>query len=270
MPPLSPQSHARPADWRADLSDILGAVRAAATGNVDRALDQLGAADEATLEGLADRLLAGTSPGEEALLAPFVGAALQTCFTRLAAALDVKCVENCDVPGICPVCASRPVASVIRIGGEQANLRYLVCSLCATEWNVARIQCTSCESEKGVKYLALQAEGRADRSAPAARAEVCDDCMSYLKIFYQENDPNLEPMADDLGTLALDLSVDEQGYVRSGPNLLFHPGIPRGRRLPSARASHVCGIRGTPLPPGFPPLPPFFSSRVGCKSPTRH
>ena len=34
----------------------------------------------------------------------------------------------------------------------------------------------------------------------------------------------LDPTADDLATLALDLLVDEQGYARSGPNLLFHPG----------------------------------------------
>ena len=45
-----------------------------------------------------------------------------------------------------------------------------------------------------------------------------------IKIFYQEKDPQVEPNADDLATLALDVLVDEQGYGRSGPNLLFHPG----------------------------------------------
>ncbi len=168
-------------------------------------------------------MLAGTSLDDEAALVPFVGAALQTYFTRLAATLDVALVEQCDIPGICPVCASRPVASVLRIGGEQANLRYLVCSLCATEWNMSRIQCTSCDTDKGVKYLVLQAEGDS-KTETAARAETCDECKSYLKIFYQEKDPHLDPTADDLATLALDLLVDEQGYARSGPNLLFHPG----------------------------------------------
>jgi FdhE protein len=115
------------------------------------------------------------------------------------------------------------VASVVRIGGDQANLRYLVCSLCATEWNLARIKCTSCDTDKGVHYLALQAEGRGSGDA-ATRAEACDECRSYLKIFYQEKDANLDPTADDLATLALDVLVDEQGFVRSGPNLLFHPG----------------------------------------------
>ena len=229
MPPLSAQSHERSSQWRADLADIVDDVRAQSTNGVQAALATLDALDEAAQESLADRVLAGTSLDDEAALVPFVGAALQTYFTRLAATLDVALVEHCDIPGICPVCASRPVASVLRIGGEQANLRYLVCSLCATEWNMSRIQCTSCDTDKGVKYLVLQTEGEAQtkggtQSEPAARAETCDECKSYLKIFYQEKDPHLDPTADDLATLALDLLVDEQGYVRSGPNLLFHPG----------------------------------------------
>jgi len=223
MPPLSAQSHERSPQWRADLTEIVGHVRTQSTNGVQAALTALDALDETAQESLADRLLAGTSLDDEAALVPFVGAALQTYFTRLAATLDVTLVEHCDIPGICPVCASRPVASVLRIGGEQANLRYLVCSLCSTEWNVSRIQCTSCDTDKGVKYLVLQTEGDA-KGEPAARAETCDECKSYLKIFYQEKDPHLDPTADDLATLALDLLVDEQGYARSGPNLLFHPG----------------------------------------------
>ena len=223
MPPLSAQSHERSAEWRTDLADIVDGVRAQSTNGVLVALATLDALDDVEREALADRVLAGTSLDAEAALVPFVGAALQTYFTRLAATLDVALVEHCDIVGICPVCASRPVASVLRIGGEQANLRYLVCSLCATEWNVARIVCTSCDTDKGVKYLALQAEGASEADA-AARAETCDECKSYLKIFYQEKDPNLDPTVDDLATLALDLLVDEQGYARSGPNLLFHPG----------------------------------------------
>jgi FdhE protein len=223
MPPLSAQSHERSPQWRADLADIVSDVRAQSTNGVQAALAKLRALDEAAQESLADRVLAGTSLDDEAALVPFIGAALQTYFTRLAATLDVALVEHCDIPGICPVCASRPVASVLRIGGAQANLRYLVCSLCATEWNMSRIQCTSCDTDKGVKYLALQAEGES-KIEPAARAETCDECKSYLKIFYQEKDPHVDPTADDLATLALDLLVDQQGYARSGPNLLFHPG----------------------------------------------
>jgi FdhE protein len=53
------------------------------------------------------------------------------------------------------------------------------------------------------------------------RAETCDVCHSYLKIAYQEKDPHVDPVADDLATLSLDILADESGYARSGPNLLL-------------------------------------------------
>jgi FdhE protein len=224
MPPLSAQGHERSTMWRDDLKDIVQRVRARSANGVAATLEKLLALGAPALESLADRVLAGTTLDDDAALVPFVGAALQVYFARLAASLDVAAVDHCDVPGICPVCASRPVASIVRIGGTQANLRYLVCSLCATEWNLPRIKCTSCDTDKALQYLALT-RGEDDKATESPiRAEACDECKSYLKIFYQEKDPAVEPNADDLATLALDVLVDEQGYGRSGPNLLFHPG----------------------------------------------
>ena len=113
-----------------------------------------------------------------------------------------------------------PVASVVRIGGAAQGLRYLVCSLCASEWHVVRVKCSACASTKGIAYLGIEG---ADE---AIKAEVCDECKTYLKIFYLEKNPALVPAADDLASLALDMLVDEQGYNRIGPNLLFLPGRP--------------------------------------------
>jgi len=53
------------------------------------------------------------------------------------------------------------------------------------------------------------------------RAECCDGCKSYLKIVAQDKDPHVDPVADDLATLALDMLADEAGYERAGPNLLL-------------------------------------------------
>jgi FdhE protein len=227
MPPLSALSHARDPQWRDDLRDLTEslAARPAAKAMIDavRSLDTL------ALESLADRILGGSTLDEDAAAVPLVGAALQVYFTRRAATLDAELVKNFDVATVCPVCATRPVASVVRIGGVRNNLRYLVCALCSTEWHMTRIKCSACEEEKGVHYLSLtvgDAEPTANEVGVAAarRAEACDECKSYLKIFYQEKDPQLDPVADDLASLALDLLVDERGYGRSGPNLLFHPG----------------------------------------------
>lgn len=223
MPPLSAQSHERSGDWCDDLRDILADMGTRVVNGAAPAIAALAALGASELEALADRILAGTTLDSDAATVPFAGAALQVYFTRLAASLDVEDVSRCDVTTICPVCASRPAASIVRIGAERANLRYLTCSLCSTEWHMTRVQCSSCEAEKGLKYLTIDKPGRGPQHA-VARAEACDECKSYLKIFYQEHDAGVEPLADDLATLALDLLVDERGYSRSGPNLLLHPG----------------------------------------------
>ena len=222
MPPLSAPAHARAPAWRDDLRDLVASLRAGAGGRLAGTLDALAALGEAEIEACADRVLGGTTLDVDAAFVPFVGAALQVYFTRLAASLAAADVEHCDVATVCPVCATRPVASVIRIGSRQ-NLRYLHCALCATEWNLVRVQCTSCESDKGVHYLSLEGETRAATDA-AVKAEACDECKSYLKIMNQDKDTQVDPYADDLATLALDVLVDEQGFARTGPNLLFHPG----------------------------------------------
>jgi FdhE protein len=200
-------------------------VRGEVEAGVRTALERLSSLDDTSVEAIADRVLAGTTLDGDAAAVPFVGAALQVYFARQAAALTVGDVSRCDVATICPVCGTRPVASIIRIGGAQANLRYLVCALCQSEWNMARVKCTSCESDKGVHYLSLAQDEGSDKAVDAvAKAEACDECKTYLKIFDQDKDPLADACADDLATLALDVLVDEQGFVRSGPNLLFHPG----------------------------------------------
>lgn len=223
MPPLAAQSHERDPQWREDLAGIARFLRPQANAELRASLDALPLADPVALEALAERVLTGNAGDKDAAIVPLAGAALQVYFTRRAASLPVADVQACDVATICPVCATRPVASVVRIGGAQANLRYLVCALCSTEWNMVRVKCTSCEDDKSVGYLTIDRDGRKSGDAPV-RAETCDECKTYLKIMYQEKDPLLEAMADDLATLSLDLLVDEQGYARSGPNYLLHPG----------------------------------------------
>jgi FdhE protein len=77
---------------------------------------------------------------------------------------------------------------------------------------------------KDIAYRALADvdgdSGEAVRES-AVRAETCDHCHSYRKILYLEKDPSLEPVADDLGTLALDLLLAEEGYARASQNPLL-------------------------------------------------
>ncbi len=215
MPPLNASSLRRPAAWRFALQQLILRLDIDAPEGAKASLKRLFTASDAELERLAEMLLSGEPDVEQADLLPFVGAALQIVFTGLASQLDVRQLQPLDAHGVCPCCGSLPVASVVRLGATINNLRYLHCSLCNTEWNLARATCTTCATDQGVALHELEG------SKGAVRAETCDTCKSYLKIVYQEKDPQADPVADDLATLALDMLVDEAGYTRAGPNLLL-------------------------------------------------
>ncbi len=215
MPPLNASALPRPPVWREVLRQLVQAVAADAPQSAGSVLNGLMTADDARLEALADLLLTGVPQPEDAATLPFVAAALQVVFTTLASQLDVRQIKGIDAHGVCPVCGSLAVCSIVRLGAVVNNLRYLHCSLCNTEWNLSRATCTTCNTDKGVALQEL------DGSNGAVRAETCDHCKSYLKMVYQEKDPLVDPVADDLATLALDILVDEAGYTRSGPNLLL-------------------------------------------------
>lgn len=221
MPPLPAQSWPRDPLWQASLRQIIARIADVAPEPARQDLARLAGFAPERIEALAERVLHTELYGEDAALLPYVAAALQVLWTAAAARLGGRDVVALDVPGVCPCCGFLPVASVVRGGGEVGNLRYLHCALCNTEWNLVRVKCTACDATEGVSYRHL--ESAENTTAGAVRAETCDSCKSYLKIVYQEKGP-VDPVADDLATLALDILVDEAGYARSGPNLLLVPG----------------------------------------------
>jgi FdhE protein len=199
---------APPPAWREALGLLLtGLDVVAAPPPVGAALERLGRLSPADLDGLAERLLAGRAGPLDVAVGPFAGAALQVAFTGLAAGISPAAVAR--VGEGCPICGSSPTVGVV-LGDDK--LRYLVCGLCATWWHHTRAQCVLCRSSAAVSYLALE-------GAPGpARAEACDGCQAFLKLLYVEQGPQLEPLADDVATLALDLMVGERGYRRLGRN----------------------------------------------------
>lgn len=140
----------------------------------------------------------------------FVAAAVQVHFARQAARLDAESLVPVG-DGACPSCGGPPVASLVVGWASAHNSRFCVCSLCATQWNYVRIKCTVCGSTKGISYQHLEHD-------KTVRAETCDSCHSYVKIMQQIQDPTLDPVADDVASLALDLLVRELGYRRGAVN----------------------------------------------------
>ena len=234
MPPL-PVSGQRPAVWRQVFSSLLGqlAPMAASQPQLNAVLDELCTLDDAHLEGYADAVLNEYRDGINPLHAPLIAAALQVVWTVQASRLDPVRVQPLVTGTRCPVCGAHPVASVIRIGGQSQGYRYLHCSMCASEWHMVRVKCSCCEGTSHVAYQSLEnaddstplaadpASGKANDPSKVARAETCEDCHSYRKIFNQEHDYNVEPLADDLASLMLDVLVGEAGYARASGNPLL-------------------------------------------------
>ncbi len=222
MPPLQAVGWPRDPLWRGILGQLIDHVAGvkdapAEAVEVCATLRRALAENPESLEDLAEAVLSEQDQGVDGAAAPFVMAALQVYWTDLASRFDEKQLPVASPFGVCPVCASLPVASVVRVGGQFEGYRYLCCSLCATQWHMVRVKCSHCEDVESVAYQAI--EGR----TPAIKAETCDHCHTYRKIFYQDKDLQVEPVADDLASLMLDVLVGEAGYSRaSGNPLLWH------------------------------------------------
>ncbi|SIO38766.1 formate dehydrogenase accessory protein FdhE [Paraburkholderia phenazinium] len=219
IPALSPN---RDPTWRDILHRLLDKVEAAGavTPTLGKVLDSLRLQTPQTLDAQADAILAHRYNEIDPATAPFIMAALQVVWTDLASRLDSSDIPYLDTPGVCPVCGSLPVASIVRVGGQYQGYRYLQCGLCANEWHMVRTKCSNCDSTKGIAYHGIEG------GSEALKAESCDECHTYRKIGYQEKDFEFEPLADDLASLTLDLLMNEAGYQRSGPNPLLWPEAP--------------------------------------------
>ena len=219
IPLLDSRSWPRNPAWRSGLHMILQMVRdAALPPAANETITGLMQAGEAVLEKTAGRILSGdlayVSPQE----LPFVAAALQVYWVHMAASFGENAFGRLKQGGLCPVCGSHPVVGIVRSGGRLQGLRYLSCSLCASEWHMVRIKCSNCETTEGINFYTLEG------SNGEVKAESCRNCNVYLKLLYLAKNPNMEAMADDLATLALDMLMDKEGKERGGPNLFFHPG----------------------------------------------
>ena len=208
-------------EWRVVLIKLCETI-AATPGfpdGVAAACTRVRALPAAELEEQVDLLLSNSVEGVDAQAAPFIMAALQVCQTRTVCALSPEEVTEragaLHIPGCCPMCGALPVASIVRADKAYQGYRYLHCSVCASEWHLVRIKCSQCESTEGIHYHSIEG------GSSAVRAEACDSCKTYRKICYQEQDMTVEPVADDLGSLALDLLMTEAGFHRGSGNPLL-------------------------------------------------
>ncbi len=114
----------------------------------------------------------------------------------------------------CPFCNARPVAGVLRGEGDGSK-RWLLCSLCSTEWHYRRVLCAGCGEENKDKLPIYTAS-----EFPASRVDACDNCHTYLKSIDLTKDGHAIPVVDEIATIALNHWAEDHDYAKLETNLL--------------------------------------------------
>jgi FdhE protein len=224
LPPLCAAGWPRADGWQRLLASLCAAVLAGRErpGSVREVCNRLCCASSVWIEDQADTLLAPTPERVDVAAAPFVMAALQVYWLAMTSRLSAEDVAGLDAAGparagVCPVCGTPPVASIVHADERSEGARYLHCALCASEWHAVRATCSHCQATRDIAYHSIEGAG------DAVRAESCEHCHVYRKILDQERGASVEPVADDLASLSLDLLMTQAGYHRSSGNpLLWH------------------------------------------------
>ncbi|MDE7546991.1 formate dehydrogenase accessory protein FdhE [Acetobacter fabarum] len=150
-------------------------------------------------------------------VAVVVWAALSTCWAQAVTFKQGEgIVQSLAHATHCPCCHAPPVASLV-MGGAREGLRYLQCSLCEVRWHRVRAVCVACDASGQLDHWTL------DDAKSAIQIETCGDCRSYIKTLRLDYDPELEAVADDLGSLLLDSAMETEGFMRIGINPFSFP-----------------------------------------------
>ncbi len=212
MPPIDRTALAEEAALAATLEALTEGATALEMPEPGRvALEAVRAADREQRHWLLTNILSDRIPENSAAPHLFVAVAAEVHLARLAATLDAGLLVPVHV-GICPACGGRPVTSSVMGMQGIENVRYAACASCATQWNEVRVKCLCCGSTKGISYRSVET------TEATVKAEVCQECKSWVKIFYQVKNPSLDPVADDVGSLGLDILMKETEFRRGGFN----------------------------------------------------
>jgi len=213
-PPLSMAQLLEDSFWQESLTALVTMLLPQAPEQVRNVLERLKRLDNAQRTAAAKALLDNDVSLTGSDGAPFFWAALSLAATRRIACSKIVVAEKSGAERhLCPLCGNAPVASIVYPNG----LRYLHCRLCESEWHVVRARCSNCDSGRDIDYWSLE------KQFPAIKAESCGDCRSYLKIIYKKDDKDVDAVADDLASLALDARLEDEGFSRSSINPFLFP-----------------------------------------------
>jgi FdhE protein len=115
--------------------------------------------------------------------------------------------------GYCPVCGGLPAMAALV--GEEGK-REALCSFCGHFWQLPRLMCPFCSTEKQEDLRYFHGEGD-----DLYRVYVCEQCRGYLKVMDTRESGDARTLAvDDVASGHLDLLAEKEGYQRKTPRLL--------------------------------------------------
>lgn len=175
------------------------------------ALSAVQAAGAEDRDWLIANVLSDQIPADSVAPHMFVAAAVQVHAAMLASRLDAdKLVPSRT--GVCPACGGKPACSVVTDDLGAEGTRFAACSCCQTQWNEVRVKCLCCGSAKGLSLRAVEDE------EAVIKAEICRECGHWVKLMYQNRNASIEPVADDVASLGLDLKMQETEFSKWGFN----------------------------------------------------
>ena len=167
------------------------------------------------LEGIVEAWLAGEEAnGTDTFLARASASPVLEALPDLAGELCEGVADDRH----CPRCGGLPQLAIFGETGEAllTSPRKLVCSRCANEWVLSRMNCASCGETSGAKMPILSDVDL----FPHLRIDACEICRRYLITVDQRKDPRAVPIVDELAALPLDLVAAERGYTKIARNLM--------------------------------------------------
>ena len=135
------------------------------------------------------------------------GLVLEVFATELST-LPHRAIET--APDRCPHCGFPILCSIAREEG-MGRRRSALCSLCSTEWAIARLGCLRCGEQEASRLPIFSFDAWAH-----IQVAVCESCGGYLKSFDMTKDTETQPVPDDIASSAINIWAFEQGYQAIG------------------------------------------------------
>lgn len=209
-----------PADFYGVFTDLLNEINHQPNMTVQAELNRLAALTREETEALAKRVSTSKIENSDRAAIIWVQAALQIIWTAWAAQLTEDDVPPVEERTLCPCCGteSRRQRSIGQRRFSRISLHALPALQQPLECLTRQMPHLRRQQRHGHTRNRNRYRPHPSRPLLGAKAESCETCRSYRKLYRLEKQQYADPIADDLASLGLDILVGEAGYSRAGSN----------------------------------------------------